>query len=361
MIDRRVFLMAMAATFTRTQAVKGAIRDMTTYYAPAEEAPHARTWMCWASTPSIYSGAIGYFEEVQATLGRLAAAIADHEPVTMLAAAEFHDLARRLCGPKVDLLDIATDDMWARDSGPIFLKSEDGARALLDLNFNGWGNKQDHERDGKVAQAIAEALDRPCTKASVVGEGGGLEFDGEGTLILTDSCWVNENRNPGMTQGDIEKELKARLGVHTVIWVPGVRGLDITDGHIDGSIRFVRPGLLMTSGYPGDRSEWGLALEESRKILEKAKDARGRAFEIVEVPSAVDARSTHPDFFTSYANYYVGNGALYTPQFGDAQADAKAIDTFSRLFPGRRVVALEVDRIYENGGGIHCVTQQEPA
>jgi agmatine deiminase len=334
---------------------------MTAFYAPAETWPHARTWMCWASTRSAYSDATGYFEEVQATLGRLAAAVAEHEPVTMLAAAEHHGLARRLCGPKVDLLDVATDDMWARDSGPIFLKSKDGGRALLDLNFNGWGNKQVHENDGRVARSIAEALDRPYIKASVVGEGGGLEFDGEGTLILTDSCWVNENRNPGMTRADIEQELKARLGAETVIWLPGVRGRDITDGHIDGSVRFVRPGLLMTGGYPGDRSEWGLVLAESKKILSKAKDARGRPFEIVEVPSAVDVRSTDPDFFTGYANYYVGNNAVYTPRFGDTRADAHAIEALTRLYPNRRIVVLEVDRIYENGGGIHCVTQQEPA
>ncbi|MGI9405155.1 MAG: agmatine deiminase family protein, partial [Hyphomicrobiaceae bacterium] len=226
------------------------------FFAPAEEAPHARTWMCWASTPAIYGSSRSYYEDVQETLGRLAAAIADNEPVAMLAAAEHHTIARKLCGPRVDLIDVSTDDMWARDSGPIFLKDMDGARAVLDLNFNGWGGKQAFSRDGLVPAAIAKQLRRPYIKADVVGEGGGIEFDGEGTLLLTDSCWVNPNRNPGKSQDDIEAELKARLGVEKVIWLPGVRGSDITDGHIDGSLRIIRPGVLLTGGYPGDTSEW---------------------------------------------------------------------------------------------------------
>ncbi|MEO1192071.1 MAG: agmatine deiminase family protein [Pseudomonadota bacterium] len=331
------------------------------FFAPAEEAPHARTWMCWPSTPAIYRAGVAYFEEVQVTLARLAAAIAENEPVTLLVPAEQQSLARGLVGPKVTLLDVPTDDMWARDTGPIFLNAADGRRALLNLNFNGWGGKERHALDSQVAPAIARVLERPIFDSGICGEGGGIEFDGQGTLLLTDSCWINDNRNPGKSKAEIEAALKAGLGVEKVIWLPGVAGQEITDGHIDGSIRIIRPGLIMTSGFPGDRSYWGRVLAESKQILSKTTDARGRPFEIVEVPSATTARSTHPDFFTSYANFYVGNGAVYTPHFGDKKADAFAMESFATLFPGRKVVTLEVDRIYENGGGIHCVTQQEPA
>lgn len=317
--------------------------------------------MCWPSTPAIYGGSTGYFESVQETLGRLAAAIAAHEPVTMLAAARDHDLAARLCGPHVGLLDVPTDDMWARDCGPVFLRGADGGVAALDFNFNGWGGKQRHANDTLVPAAIAARRGCPHVGSALVGEGGGIEFDGEGTLILTESCWVNDNRNPGSTRDEIEAELKANLGVRKVIWLPGVRGRDITDGHIDGFVRFVRPGVLVLGGLPGDTSEWGRDLAESRAILARSTDAKGRAFTTVDIPSAVDVRSSRPDFFSGYANFYVGNGAVYTPTFGDASADRHAVDTLGRLFPGRRVVALDVDRIYENGGGIHCVTQQEPA
>jgi agmatine deiminase len=360
-IDRRKFLVTTLAAMAEGRHALGGETTMQDFYAPGEEAPHARTWLAWASTKSIYGASTAYFEDVQETLGRLAAAIAEHEPVTMMAAAEHHDLVRSLCGPKVELVDIATDDMWARDNGPIFLNNADGGKAVLDLNFNGWGGKQRHAKDSRISRSIAETLGRSYIKAGVVGEGGGIEFDGEGTLILADSCWVNDNRNPGMSQNEIEVELKTRLGIEKVIWVPGVRGEDITDGHIDGSIRIVRPGVLMIDDYLGDTTVWGQNHAEAKEILRKATDAKGRAFEIVEIPIPEASRSTHPDFFASYANFYIGNAAVYTPQFGDKQADSRAFELLGDLFPGRTIVALDVDRIYENGGGIHCVTQQEPA
>jgi agmatine deiminase len=151
-----------------------------------------------------------------------------------------------------------------------------------------------------------------------------------------------------MSQDEIEDELKVRLGVHKVIWLPGVRGEDITDGHIDGSIRFVRPGVLMTDFFEGGASPWVEAMAEVKSILRKATDAKGRAFEMVEIPWAHNPRSIHPDFFPGYANFYIGNGAIYTPQFGDKPADDRAVESLGRLFPNRKIVALNVDRIYEN-------------
>jgi agmatine deiminase len=359
-IKRRTFIVTTMVAIAKGQQALGAKTSMRGFYAPAEAAPHARTWLAWASTKSIYGTSTAYFEDVQETLGRLAAAIAEHEPVNMMAGAEHHALARKLCGPRVELVDIPTDDIWARDNGPIFLNNDDGRKAVLDLNFNGWGGKQRHSKDARISRSIADLLECCYIKADVVGEGGGIEFDGEGTLILTDSCWVNDNRNPGRSQDEIEAELKARLGVKKVIWVPGVRGEDITDGHIDGSIRFVRPGLLMMDDYRGDSTAWGQVQAESKDILSRTTDAKGRSFEIVEIPIPEKSRSTRPGFFGNYANFYVGNGVVYTPQFGDKPADSRASRSLGKLFPGRKIVALNVDRIYENGGGIHCVTQQEP-
>ncbi|MCC6786259.1 MAG: agmatine deiminase family protein [Hyphomonadaceae bacterium] len=334
---------------------------MQSFQVPAEDAAHARTWMCWPSTPAIYGGQGAYYESVQASIGRLAAAIAEHEPVTVLADASVHPLAARLCGPRVELLDAATDDMWARDSGPVFVRSATGAKAAVDFNFNAWGGKQRHASDSLVARAIAASAGCDRVETHLVGEGGGLEYDGDGTLILTESCWVNDNRNPGLSRSEIEVELKRLLGVETVIWTPGVRGLDITDGHIDGSVRIVRPGVLMMAFNPEDTTENADAQAEAKTILSRTRDARGRAFEIVEIEDAMETRSRGADFFSAYTNYYVGNGALYTPEFGDARADRLARAAFERLYPDRRIVALNLDRIYENGGGVHCVTQQEPA
>ncbi len=358
MPTRRSILGAMMAGMTFPGFVAGSEQR---FFAPAEEARHTRTWLCWPSTRAIYRRGKGYYEDVQETIARLAAAIAEHEPVTMLADASLHAQAAKLCGPKVQFLDAKTDDMWARDTGPVFVVDGAGGKALVDFNFNGWGGKERHKLDDLVPNAIAAHLDLPLIDSQLVGEGGGIEFDGEGTLLLTDSCWVNDNRNPGKSRDEIEAALKACLGVETVIWLPGVRGQEITDGHIDGSVRIIRPGVLMMSGIPGDTSEWGAAYEESKQILQRTKDAKGRSFEIVEVPWAEQWRSKDPDFFAGYANFYVGNGAVYTPQFGDKRGDAKAVEAFQALYPDREVVALNVDRIYENGGGIHCVTQQEPA
>ncbi|WP_306796721.1 agmatine deiminase family protein [Mesorhizobium sp. GbtcB19] len=324
---------------------------------PSETEPHARTWMAWPSTPAVYGGRGAYYESVQETLGRLAAAIAENEPVAMAAPAGEHELAATLCGPRVELVDIATDDMWMRDAGPVFVRAADGAIAAVDFNFNGWGDKQAHARD---AGNVARHADVIRHVATIRGEGGGIEYDGDGSLLLAESCWANDNRNPGLSRTDIESQLKTMLGVETVIWLPGVRGLDITDGHIDGSFRFAKPGMLVASSVAGDTSEWGRAHAEALAILAKSKDARGRGFEIVSIPAATDVRSNSDDFLTSYANYYLGNGALYTPQFGDAKADAFAEETLGRLYPSRRIVQLDMDRIYENGGGIHCVTQQQP-
>jgi agmatine deiminase len=317
--------------------------------------------MCWPSTPSVYGGRGVYYESVQETIGRLAAAIAEREPVTMLAAASVYPLAARLCGPRVQLLDVATDDMWARDSGPVFVRTTTGGKAAVDFNFNAWGGKQEHARDHLVARAIAASAGCERVETDLVGEGGGLEYDGDGTLILTESCWVNDNRNPGLSRGEIEAELKRLIGVERVIWTPGVRGLDITDGHIDGSVRIVRPGVLMMSFNAEDTSENADAQLEAKNILSRARDARGRAFEIVEIEDALETRSRRTDFFSAYANYYVGNGALYSPEFGDARTDGLARAAFERLYPDRQIVMLNLDRIYENGGGAHCVTQQEPA
>jgi len=368
MVNRRAFnkavFMTAATVITMSTMERPSLAEQskrTGFIAPAEESRHSRTWMCWPSTPHIYGGSLGYFESIQETLGRLAASIANNEPVSMLAGAEHHDLVRELCGPNVTLVNIPTDDMWARDTGPVFTKSRDGQLSAVDFNFNGWDNKQQHSVDKHVAYGIADYSECEYYRTNIIGEGGGLEYDGEGTLILTDSCWLNDNRNPGLTREQIEAELNSALGVEKIIWLPGLRGQDITDGHIDGSIRFVRPGILMTGGYPDDTSEWGRAHEESLSILSKATDARGRSFETVDIPSAVKVRSTHHDFFTGYANYYVGNDAIYTPQFGDRHADQHAQATLAQLYPDRKIIVLEVDRIYENGGGIHCVTQQEPA
>lgn len=342
---------------------------MTRFIAPAEEAPHTRTWMCWPGMVENYEYGrrpAGYHGEVKRTIGRLAAAIAEHEPVVMCAPLEDHGEARDACGDTVDLVPIPTDDMWARDSGPVFVLGDKGETAGVTFNFNAWGNKWHQPADAVLAGRVLAHLGIPEINAGVTGEGGGVEYDGDGTLLLTESCWVNDNRNPGLGRDAIEAELCRVLGVEQVIWLRGVAGEEETDGHVDGYVRFIRPGVVLMSGDSGadgrygGRNIWDEDYRDARDRLRNARDAAGRRFEIVELPCATICRSDDPRFFTSYANFYVGNGAVYSPHFGDDKADARAEETLGALFPGRDVVMLDVDRIYENGGGIHCVTQRGP-
>lgn len=358
MLRRRNLLKLAMAVGLISPARGSAAAD---WIAPAEEALHAATWMSWPHDVSIY-GDQSSLEATQEHLGRLARAISKFEPVYMAAHPADFASVTELCGERVLPVAIPTNDMWMRDSGPVFVTNRRGALAAVDFNFNGWGGKQSpRDEDGKVAARVADHLQISRISTPLVGEGGGIEFDGDGTLLLTDSCWLNDNRNPGLSKEEMTAELKRLLGVQKVIWLPGVAGRDITDGHIDGALRIVRPGLLMTSGYPGDDSIWGEALNESRKILASERDARGRSFTVVDIPSALAPRNTSEELFTSYANYYVANGAVFTPKFLDVRADAIATERLSKLFPDRKIISLEVDHIYESGGGIHCVTQQQPA
>jgi agmatine deiminase len=203
-------------------------------------------------------------------------------------------------------------------------------------------------------------LDRRST--SLVLEGGAVEVDGEGTAILTESCVLNDNRNPGWTHGEVEDELERLLGISRVIWLPGIAGRDITDGHTDFYARFVRPGVVV-AGRDDDPESYDYDVTRQHlDILEDATDAAGRPLEVhvMPGPGTVRAEYDNDDFAAGYVNFYVCNGAVVMPEFGDPVADERARQTVAGLFPGRDVVQLDIDPIAAGGGGIHCTTQQQP-
>lgn len=337
------------------------IPENAAFLLPEEADPHARTFMQWPVHADIYEGR-RYLREAQQSIALIARTIAEFEPVTMLADARHHADIADLCGRQVTLWDIPTDDLWCRDAGPLFVKDAAGALAVMDFNFNGWGGKQRHENDRLIARRVAERLELPHFDSALVGEPGGLEFDGEGTIIAHESSWVNANRN-AVRRDAITERLMQAIGGERVIWAPGVTGRDITDYHIDSLVRFVRPGVVLIQLPETIRANdpWSAAAYETYAILQDARDAQGRAFEIITVPEPVDIRATSRDFVGSYVNYYVCNGAVIAAQFGDRRADAEAYETLSALYPDREVVMLDVDPIGEAGGGVHCATQQQPA
>ena len=194
---------------------------------PDEAEPHARTWMAFGAHLDIWGRKL--LPVVQQDLANIAMAIARFEPVSMLVRP--NDMARAselLNGSRVELIDQMVDDFWVRDSGPVFVTNQQAQKAAVDFNFNGWGKKQKHAHDAKVAALVASRVGAPRLKTSLVLEGGGIEVDGHGTAIITESCVLNDNRNPGMSKAQFERELKRLLGLKKIIWLPGIKGKDIT-------------------------------------------------------------------------------------------------------------------------------------
>ncbi|MFJ4714357.1 agmatine/peptidylarginine deiminase [Streptomyces sp. NPDC088785] len=343
---------ALSSTRPRTQPSEQAHWRM-----PEESHPHELTYMAWPTRDIWGPDTAGVREDIAG----IARAIAAFEPVTLLANEQDAKTARRACGTDVDILAVPVDDLWMRDTGPNFVLASSGI-AGIDLNFNGWGGKQKHDRDGQVARKILRSERIARIQAPITGEGGGIEIDGQGTLLATESCWVNDNRNPGKSRGDIEDAMKSLYGVTTVIWVAGVKGHDITDYHIDALARFSEPGVVVMSTPPEDApgDVWTKAYDQAHSVLTKARDARGKTLEIVELPEPADLRGHSQDFLASYVNYYVCNGGVIMPRFGDARADKDALSIVKDLYPGREVVQVPVDTLGEGGGGIHCSTQQLP-
>jgi agmatine deiminase len=325
---------------------------------PGEFEPHAATWLAW---PGRTTRAWADGDAITRTIASIAHAIRRFEPVRVAVDPEFDGEAMRLLGPDIERIAMPVDDIWIRDSGPSFLVAATGARAATAWNFNAWGGKiPNHASDRTLASRIAAFLGLPCHTASIVTEGGALHVDGEGTVVVTESALLNANRNPGLDRAAVEAALKDGLGAEKVIWIPGERHDSITDGHVDGLMTFTRPGgaLFEVSDDPA-HPRYAL-LREQRRALERATDAKGRRLEVGVLSRPRNIAPTSADFCGIYVNCLILNGAVLIPEFGDRVADDCARDVFRRVFPGRTVVPLRIDPIAEGGGGIHCVSQQEP-
>ncbi|MFE6698660.1 agmatine/peptidylarginine deiminase [Streptomyces sp. NPDC057718] len=326
----------------------------------AEWDSHARTFMSWPALDSVWGEDLPYVRE---DIARIARAIGEYEYVVMMARPDQRKAAQRACGSQVEVIPLAVDDMWARDTVPVFV--EQGDKVIgVDFNFNGWGDKQEHTNDARVGRALLSKYGVPRVEAPLIAEGGSFETDGEGTLLITESSIVNENRNPGMSRDDIEAVLGETLGVDKVVWLKGVRGQDITDAHVDSLVRFTAPGVvLLDQAFPGTPPDsWSRAADQARGVLEEATDARGRRFEVIDLPQPDLDRITGEgdDFVSTYANFYVANDSVFMPRFGDRKADDKARGILQEQFPDRDIVPVVIDTVASGGGGIHCATHDQP-
>jgi agmatine deiminase len=328
-------------------------------FVPSRTVEHARTFVSWPCRADLWGE---HLDAAQAEYAAVVEAIARFEPVTVIARPGTRPRLPAGTAHPVDVREIPIDDSWVRDNGPIFVVDGRGGVAAVQFGFNAWGGKYaPFADDARLPGRLAQALAMRVYEAPLVAEGGGLTFDGEGTVITTETVLLNPNRNPGMTRERVEELLGAYLGIERVVWLAGglVEDRD-TDGHSDNVVQFVRPGVVLAQMAP-DRSNpnWDV-LGENRARLAAATDARGRRLEIVEMPVLPYAEVAGERFVVPYTNYYPVNGGIIAPVLGQPDDEA-GLALLRELFPEREVVGVASDLLAYGGGGIGCITQQLPA
>lgn len=324
---------------------------------PAEWECHERSWMMWPARA-------GFWDDIAATKRdyvAVAHAIREFEPVAMAVRPEDVDEARSMLGRDVQLAVTPIDDSWARDAGPCFVVNDLGMRAGVNFRFNAWGGKyHPHDKDDAFAGYVLGQANAKTFDSCLIAEGGGVSVDGEGTILTTESCFPNINRNPDWSREEIERELKEMLGGDKVIWLPGNPEETETDGHVDGIATFVAPGVVLIEGAGDAESPWRDINLANIQALEGQTDAKGRRIKLVTIPEALEAEAAGDRFCRSYVNSYLVNGGVIMPRYG-IRSDDLVRETFEALFPGRTVRQVPINNIAVGGGGIHCITQQEPA
>ena len=333
---------------------------------PPEWVRHERTWMEFPPGNTTFGndpeGELGHYRTVWATVTN---AIARFEPVSLICDVGDGAAARQLVDASVTIHETFIDESWFRDSGPTFVTAPDGRLGAVLWRFNGWGEQEfcvweAEQHVGGFAATLAGAEPLP---ASMVNEGGGIHVDGDGTVMITRTVQLDPCRNPDWTAAQVEAELETFLGVRKVIWLE--RGLTKdykeygTRGHVDIVAAWVRPGLVVAHSQRDSSHPDFEVCAENLAILRSTTDARGRQLEVVEIEAPTVTRADGDIVDWSYINHYVCNGAVILCSFDDPR-DADAAATLSKLYPGREVVLIDARPIFECGGGIHCITQQQP-
>lgn len=363
---------------------------------PGEFERHDGCIMIWPKRPGSWNyGAVKAREAFRS----VALAIAESETVYMLAAPDVMENAHRMFfsaehgasgaartgRPDIRLIPMESDDAWARDVGPTFVVNENGEVRGIDWEFNAWGGTVDGlyahwEKDDRVAEQVCRELGYPCYEAHpFVLEGGAIHSDGEGTVLVTEACLLSEGRNPMLSKEEIELRLKQYLGAEKIIWLKHGIYQDETNEHVDNVCAFARPGEVLLAWTDHKEDPQYAYSDGCLKTLEQETDARGRKFVVHKLPipnrpicvtkedlggyefeDGEDVREAGERLAASYVNFYLSNGGVIVPQFGD-EADQKAVEILGRVFPERRIYPIAARDILLGGGNIHCITQQIPA
>jgi agmatine deiminase len=348
------------------------------FFMPAEWGPHAATWMLFPHRSDVWrEGA----KPAQKAWVQVAAAISQFEPVMVGARAADYAIARAMLPPQVRVLEMSSNDAWMRDSGATFLKHPDGRVRGVQWGFNAWGGLKGGlyfpwDQDQWVAQKMLEAAGVDRYQAPFILEGGAIHSDGAGTILTTAECLLNPNRNPEMSQAQLEAGLCDYLGAEKVIWLPlGLHG-DETDGHIDNLACFVREGVVALAWTDDKSSPHYEPCQAAYAALQAAQDAKGRKLEVHKIPlpsrllvteeeaagvdrlPGVTVYTAGEALPASYLNFYICNGGVVMPLYG-VEEDKSAARALRNLFPERKVVGVYARDILLGGGSVHCITQQQ--
>ncbi len=349
------------------------------YRMPGEFEPHAGCWMLWPERPDNWRQG---GKPAQLAFAAVATAIAGSEPVSVGASAAQFANARRRLPAEIRVVEISSNDAWMRDVGPTFVVNGRGGVRGVDWRFNAWGGLDGGlyfpwDEDDAVAQKVLEIEGRDRYRAPFVLEGGAFHVDGQGTLVTTEECLLNRNRNPQLTREDIERLLGRYLGIDVVIWLGRGVYRDETDGHVDNLCAFTRPGELVLTWTDDRRDPQYEISRDAYERLMQARDARGRRLQVhklvqpgplhmtraeaegVDVAEGTQPRAAGARLAGSYVNFYLGTRRVVVPLL-DAKRDAAALRRLAELFPRREVVGVPGREILLGGGNVHCITQQVP-
>jgi len=334
-------------------------------YMPAEWTPHAACWLAWPCRSEIYYD----LAALKRATAEVAAAISKFEPVKMLAGPDLASEAAAMCGDGVEVIVQKSTDSWVRDSGPTYLVDGKGHIAGVDWMFNDWGHHPVNEKIDKPN--TGETYDLGMTLlwlhkqkvrryvAPFILEGGAFHVDGEGTLLVTEQCQFDPARNAGYSRGHLEELYRAYLGVEKVIWLGKGLEDDCTRGHVDILACFVAPGKVMLHNCTNPQDANYAVSQDAIARLSEATDAKGRSIEVILMPEPAPKYVGNWRMDLSYINFYIANGGIVMPSFDD-DADNEAWEIMSKTFPDREVVQIPSLGIFQGGGGIHCITQQQP-
>ncbi|WP_245993811.1 agmatine deiminase family protein [Nocardioides immobilis] len=337
---------------------------------PAESEPHERAWMAWPSASYTLGESASEAEEAWVAWAAVANAISEHEPISVLVDPSGRDQARRRLSSAVEQVDARLDDAWYRDIGPTFVVGADPSNqhrlGAVNWVFNGWGQQEwaTWEHDARASGVATEHSGAVRIDSPMVNEGGGIHTDGLGTFLVTETVQLDPDRNPGWTKADVEAELVRTVGARKVIWLP--RGLTRdserfgTRGHVDIIATFTEPGRLLVHDQRDGSHPDVAVTAEVVDLLSRETDADGRPLEVVRLPAPKTLVDDAGWVDYSYVNHFVLNGAVVACSFDDP-VDAEARDVIADAYPGRSIVTVDARALFARGGGVHCITQQQPA